>query len=198
MLTHVVPEWATVSILFADIRGPRRGPRDSGGGRRLPQRVFGVVIAVVERHGRLVHQLLGDHLLALFGAPAPLADHTDCTLAAGAEMLDAVDSQFGERCRIGINSGLMLVGTIGGREHRKLGVIGDPCNVAARAGRRRSPADHKSNTLPARPLRTRTGVAGRLVAQGQATPPQRVLPGGPWTLPHTLVSARPEGHPDRY
>ena len=47
---------------------------------------------------------------------------------------EAVESHFGERCRIGIgvNSGLVLVGAIGGGELRELGVVGDPVNVAAR------------------------------------------------------------------
>ena len=49
-------------------------------------------------------------------------------------MLAAVDSHFGERCRIGIgvNSGLVLVGTIGAGDVVELGVVGDPVNVAAR------------------------------------------------------------------
>ena len=48
-------------------------------------------------------------------------------------MLDAVDAALGERCRIGIgiNSGLVLVGTIGAGDVRA-GVVGDPVNVAAR------------------------------------------------------------------
>ena len=49
-------------------------------------------------------------------------------------MLDAVDARMGDRCRIGIglNSGLVLVGTMGGGGYTELGVVGDPVNVAAR------------------------------------------------------------------
>ena len=73
-------------------------------------------------------------MLAVFGAPMPLPDHPDRALAAARSMLRSVESQFGERCRIGIgvNSGLVLVGTMGGGDLTELGVIGDPVNVAAR------------------------------------------------------------------
>ena len=51
-----------------------------------------------------------------------------------APMVSAVDARFGDRCRIGvgINSGLVLVGTIGAAGVVEHGVIGDPVNVAAR------------------------------------------------------------------
>ncbi|MDQ6778420.1 MAG: adenylate/guanylate cyclase domain-containing protein [Actinomycetota bacterium] len=133
---RVEPEWAMVSVVFADIRGfttfaDRATAREAVD---LLNEFFGVAIPVIERHGGFVHQLLGDGLLALFGAPFPVPDHPDRALAAGAEMLDAVDAQLGERCRIGIgiNTGLVLVGTIGGGDHRRLAVVGDPVNVAAR------------------------------------------------------------------
>jgi len=136
LTASVEPEWAMATILFADIRGFTT----------LAERVsaleavaylnafFDVALPVIERHGGFVHQLLGDGVLALFGAPRLLADHPDRALAAGCEMLDVVDAQLGDRCRIGIgiNSGLVLLGTIGSGRHGRLGVVGDPVNVAAR------------------------------------------------------------------
>jgi adenylate cyclase len=46
----------------------------------------------------------------------------------------AVEEELRDRCRvsIGVNSGLVLVGTIGAGDHSELSVIGDPVNVAAR------------------------------------------------------------------
>jgi adenylate cyclase len=136
MSAHIEPEWEMVTILFVDIRGftsfaDRTSAREAV---EYLNEFFGVVVPVVTAHGGHVHQLLGDGLLGVFGAPDPCPEHADRALAAASDMLGAVESHFGERCRIGIgiNSGLVLVGTIGGGEHVELGVIGDPVNVAAR------------------------------------------------------------------
>jgi len=136
MTDHVEPEWAMVTVLFADIRG-FTGFADRATARQAMDYLdafFGVVVPVVERHGGRIQQFLGDGLLALFGAPLPLPDHPDRALAAGAEMLDEVQAQLGDRCRIGvgINTGLVIIGTIGDGAHRRLDVIGDPVNVASR------------------------------------------------------------------
>ena len=117
---------------------------------------------------------LGDGVLGIFGAPERLPDHADRALAAAADMLAAVESHFGERCRIGIgiNSGLVLVGTIGGGGVSEFGVIGDPVNVAARiqdATRelRRAAAADGGDALPARGPGHRPGGARIAAPQGQ-------------------------------
>jgi len=48
-----------------------------------------------------------------------------------------VDEHFGDRCRVsvGVNTGLVLVGTVGGGGRSELGIVGDPVNVAARVER---------------------------------------------------------------
>jgi adenylate cyclase len=70
----------------------------------------------------------------VFGAPEPVPDHADRALVAASDLLAAVDSELGERCRVGIgvNSWLVVVGTIGAGDVMELGVVGDPVNVAAR------------------------------------------------------------------
>ena len=136
MSAYVEPEWEMVTVLFVDIRGftsfaDRSTAREAV---EFLNEFFGVIVPVLTTHGGHVNKLLGDGLLGVFGAPTRCPDHADRALAAGREMLAAVESHFGERCRIGIgiNSGLVLVGTIGGGDHVELGVIGDPVNVAAR------------------------------------------------------------------
>jgi adenylate cyclase len=136
MNDRVEPEWAMVTVLFVDIRGftafaDRSTAREAV---EFLNEFFELVIPVLTRRGGHANKLLGDGLLGVFGAPEPAHDHADRALDAAADMLAAVDSHFGERCRIGIgvNSGLVLLGTIGGGDLHELGVIGDPVNVAAR------------------------------------------------------------------
>jgi adenylate cyclase len=125
-----------VTVLFVDIRGFTSFADRSTAREAVDylNEFFELVVPIVVQHGGHANKLLGDGLLAVFGAPMPLPDHPDRALAAATSMLRSVESQFGERCRIGIgvNSGLVLVGTMGGGDLTELGVIGDPVNVAAR------------------------------------------------------------------
>jgi adenylate cyclase len=126
------PEWSVATILFVDIRG-FTAFADRSTARAAVDYLndfFAVVVPVVAEHGGRVNKLLGDGLLAVFDAPG----HADSGLTAGGAMLSAVAESFGEACRIGIgiNSGLVLVGTVGAAGVWEHGVIGDPVNVAAR------------------------------------------------------------------
>ena len=136
MSRRVEPEWAMVTIVVIDIRGFTTFADRSTAREAVAylNEFFGLVIPILEGHGGHANKLLGDGVLGVFGAPERLPDHADRALAAAADMRAAVESHFGERCRIGIgiNSGLVLVGTIGGGGLTEYGVIGDPVNVAAR------------------------------------------------------------------
>lgn len=128
MSTRVEPEWAMVTVAFVDIRGFTTFA-DRATAREAVDYLngfFELAVPVVERHGGSVNKLLGDGLLAVFHMP----DHADRALAASFDLLSAVEGRF--RIGIGLNSGLVLVGTIGGGAHSELGVVGDPVNVSAR------------------------------------------------------------------
>jgi adenylate cyclase len=136
MSERIEPEWEMVTVLFVDIRGfttfaDRSTAREAVA---FLNEFFALVVPILTAHGGYANKLLGDGLLGVFGAPDPCPDHADRALVAAEEMLASVEAHFGERCRIGIgiNSGLVLVGTIGGGDLTELGVIGDPVNVAAR------------------------------------------------------------------
>jgi len=88
---------------------------------------------VIGRHGGHVDKFIGDGLLAVFGAPEGYSDHADRALAAGLEILDVIDgSESPLGARMGINSGRVVAGSIGGAGRLNFSVIGDAVNVAAR------------------------------------------------------------------
>ena len=136
MTERIEPEWEMVTVLFIDIRGFTTFADRSTAREAVAylNEFFGLVIPILTSHGGHTNKLLGDGLLGVFGAPDSCPDHADRALVAAEDILASVDAHFGERCRvgIGINSGLVLVGTIGGGNLTELGVIGDPVNVAAR------------------------------------------------------------------
>jgi adenylate cyclase len=128
MTAPAEPEWAMVTVAFVDIRGFTTFA-DRSTAREAVDHLngfFELAIPVVERHGGSVNKLLGDGLLAVFAMP----QHADRALAASLDTLAAVDGHY--RIGIGLNSGLVLVGRIGGGGHCETGVVGDPVNVSAR------------------------------------------------------------------
>jgi adenylate cyclase len=99
--------------------------------------LFGIVVPCVTEHGGNANKFLGDGLLAVFGAPDRLPDHADRAVAAAGDIARRLSARFGSEVRfgIGINSGPVVVGSVGGGGRLEFAVIGDPVNVAARVER---------------------------------------------------------------
>ena len=119
-----------VSVLFVDIRGfttlaDRETSRFAADYLR---EFFDLVVPVVTGHDGEVNQMLGDGLLAVFRTP----EHADRALSAGTAMIAATEVQHRYRIGVGINSGLVLMGMMGGGGMMRFGLVGDPVNVAAR------------------------------------------------------------------
>jgi class 3 adenylate cyclase len=95
---------------------------------------FDTVVPIVLRHGGHANKFIGDGMLACFGAPAPLRDHAGAAVAAARDMALAVEQRFGGEVAIGVglNSGPVVVGSVGGGGRLEFTVIGDTVNVAAR------------------------------------------------------------------
>jgi class 3 adenylate cyclase len=96
--------------------------------------MFEIVVPCVTQHGGHANKFLGDGLLAVFGAPERLEDHADRAVAAARDIAAKLAERFGDEIRfgIGVNSGPVVVGSVGGGGRLEFAVIGDPVNVAAR------------------------------------------------------------------
>ncbi|HSF01872.1 MAG TPA: adenylate/guanylate cyclase domain-containing protein [Solirubrobacterales bacterium] len=125
-----------VSVLFCDVRdftGFARQAEAKEVVARLNE-LFEIVVPIVTRHGGHVDKFVGDGLLAVFGAPESYSDHADRAVRAACEIATRVNSDEGPGLRIGVgvNTGRVIAGSIGGAGRLNFSVIGDPVNVAAR------------------------------------------------------------------
>lgn len=96
--------------------------------------LFEIVVPAVVDAGGHINKFLGDGTMAVFGAPNEVADHAGAALSAALVIVRLVEERFDGRMRIGIgiNSGPVIAGTIGGGGHLEFAVIGDTTNVASR------------------------------------------------------------------
>ncbi|MFN2588816.1 MAG: adenylate/guanylate cyclase domain-containing protein [Actinomycetota bacterium] len=134
--TSLAGEEVEVTIMFLDVRGftsfAERAPAHEV--VATINRLFGRVVPIVHEHGGHVDKFVGDGVLAVFGAPRRRADHADLALAAALEIERAVADEFGDELSVGIglNSGTVVAGNVGGAGRLEFSVIGDAVNVAAR------------------------------------------------------------------
>jgi len=128
-------EEVDLSVLFMDVRGftsfsERAAARDVVAALND---LYGDVVPVILRHGGHANKFIGDGLLAIFGAPDRLSDHADRAVAAALELSELMEGRDdGLRVGVGVNSGPVVAGTIGGGGRVDFTVIGDTVNTAAR------------------------------------------------------------------
>jgi adenylate cyclase len=133
------------TVMFTDLRGFTSFSETTAPHRviDLLNEYFSEMIdAIFEQGGTLVGYR-GDGLLAVFGAPIPMDDHADRSLAAAREMLDVRLPRFNRWLRehglgdgfamgIGVNSGQFMSGNVGSPRQLEYTVHGDTVNTAAR------------------------------------------------------------------
>src|SRR5215471_3345408 len=133
-----------LTVMFVDIRSftartANLKPHDAV---TFLNRFLQAMVQVVEiEHGGMINKFLGDGFMALFGMDDDQRDHADKALAAGHDLqrrLERLNSDLthrGEqpiRVGIGINSGRVIVGSIGSPERIEFTVIGSTVNIASR------------------------------------------------------------------
>jgi adenylate cyclase len=142
-LLHLGGEERVVSVLFSDIENfttlsERLSPRELVS---LLNNYLTEMTAIVLEQGGIIDKYIGDGIMAEFGAPIPVLHHADQAVRTALHMqrrLEELRPQWRQqglpelRCRVGINTGIMVVGNIGSEQVFNYTVIGDPVNLAAR------------------------------------------------------------------
>jgi adenylate cyclase len=138
---HPGGERRSVTILFGDLRGYTSLAEESPphAAMTVLNTYLAQIISAVYDFGGTVNQVLGDGVMALFGAPIEAPDHASRAVAAALRMQEAVSEVVIEDCPnvrlqmgIGLNSGDVVVGHIGSEQRMDYTAVGDAVNLAAR------------------------------------------------------------------
>lgn len=133
--TDLAGEEVEVTVMFLDVRGFTRFASDLPAAQVVAElnQLFELVVPIVRDHEGHVDKFVGDGLLAVFGAPRRTDRHADLALDAARAIAAAVEDDLeGLEVGIGLNSGTVVAGNVGGAGRLEFTVIGDAVNVAAR------------------------------------------------------------------
>ena len=136
-------EHREITAIFTDIAGftTTAETMDAATVAELLGEYFGVLTDAVVENGGLVNDFIGDGMLVLFGAPMHQSDHADRAVAAALAIDEAAQRFNAElaarginwgHTRIGVHTGVALVGNIGTHGKLKYGALGDTLNTTSR------------------------------------------------------------------
>src|SRR5262249_54108334 len=132
-----------VTVLFADLKGSMEllADRDPEDARRILDPVLERMMDAVHRYEGTVNQVMGDGIMALFGAPLAHEDHAVRACYAALRMQESVQQYADEirrtegvliQIRVGLNSGEVVVRAIGSDLHMDYTAVGQTTHLAAR------------------------------------------------------------------
>jgi class 3 adenylate cyclase/tetratricopeptide (TPR) repeat protein len=132
-----------ITVLFADLKGSMEllADRDPEEARKILDPVLELMMEAVHRYEGTVNQVMGDGIMALFGAPLAHEDHAVRACYAALRMQEQAARYAAEaRCinganvkiRVGLNSGEVVVRAIGSDLHMDYTAVGQTTHLAAR------------------------------------------------------------------
>ena len=133
------PQNRLATILYTDIVGftslCEKLPPDEIAS--LLNEYFSLLTAIINKHGGIINQFQGDAMLVTYNVPARDKDHADGALRTAVEIQETLAnhvfrSGYKMPTRIGINTGRVFAGIVGGKDRLNYTVHGDAVNVAAR------------------------------------------------------------------
>ncbi|MBK7218353.1 MAG: AAA family ATPase [Candidatus Promineofilum sp.] len=136
-------ERRVITVLFCDVVGSTSlaGRLDPEEWAEVMNEAFRYMIAPIEEYGGMVARLMGDAVLAFFGAPQAHEDDPQRAVLAGLGIVNGMRPfihQFNQdyglafNVRVGINTGPVVVGEIGSGQSGEYTAMGDAINLAAR------------------------------------------------------------------
>ena len=132
-----------VTVLFADLKGSMEllADRDPEEARKILDPVLERMMEAVHRYEGTVNQVMGDGIMALFGAPLAHEDHAVRACYAALRMQERMKRYAEEvrrshaavvKIRVGLNSGEVVVRAIGSDLHMDYTAVGQTTHLAAR------------------------------------------------------------------
>src|SRR5262249_987570 len=148
--TTLEGERKQVTILFADVKGSTEllSDRDPEEARKLLDPVLERMMDAVHRYEGTVNQVMGDGIMALFGAPLAHEDHAVRACYAALDLQRAMRRLTEDirrshgvtvEVRVGVNSGEVVVRAIGSDLHMDYTAVGQTTDLAARMEQLASP-----------------------------------------------------------
>ena len=193
-------------MLFADLKGSMAllAERDPEEARKILDPVLEQMMDAVHRFEGTVNQVMGDGIMALFGAPLACEDHAVRACYAGLRMQESVKRYADEihrtegvpiQIRVGLNSGEVVVRSIGSDLHMDYTAVGQTTHLAARMEQMAMPG---SILMPANTLRlaedyVQVKALGPRAVKGLETPVEVYELAGAATVRSRLKAAAARG-----
>jgi class 3 adenylate cyclase len=195
-----------VTVLFADLKGSMEllADRDPEEAQKILDPVLEHMMEAVHRYEGTVNQVMGDGIMALFGAPLAHEDHAVRACYAALRMQESVKKYADEvrrshaavvKIRVGLNSGEVVVRAIGSDLHMDYTAVGQTTHLAARMEQLADPgaiviapetlslAEGYVDVKPLGPIQVK-GLGGQVTSRPSTrAPPPRVPPPLP-SRPH--------------
>ncbi len=125
-----------VSLVFVDVRDFTTAAAESSAAEVVTRlnELFECIVPIVARHRGHIDQFIGDAVLAVFGAPDRIPQHADRAVQCAIELARTINSRRpgGFEVGVGVNTGTVVAGSIGGAGRLAFSVIGDAVNLASR------------------------------------------------------------------
>ena len=129
-----------VTVMFLDIRGYSRFAEQKSPDEiiRFQNNFFNPIINVVNDHEGIVNQILGDGLMATFGAPVFIPDHAQKAFDAALAIFEQITIEIEKKnipkikFGVGLHSGKVVMGNIGNELRKQFSISGHTVNIAAR------------------------------------------------------------------